>query len=73
VVIEMSKQQMDQTLMAVRVTPSFKAEVQKIAEKMGIPQSVFIRSSIKIVIEEPNLLSEIMEKWKTEHDGKDRE
>lgn len=67
----MEKQTFNQVLYPIRVTAAFREELIKAALEAGVPTSVFVRSSIEIVLHkqraDQDYLSECMKKRQKEH------
>lgn len=68
----MRKKTLIQVLHPLRVSRSFKSELQEACQKAGIPQSIFIRFSIGIAIEqlkeEQGKITELIKEWAKNHE-----
>jgi predicted transcriptional regulator len=80
----MSNQKLTERLISVRLDKPLKLELQRISEELGLPQSMVVRASLRLVIHPPNEVQKIIDRWKKDSDrwyekrekkdnGKDRE
>jgi antitoxin component of RelBE/YafQ-DinJ toxin-antitoxin module len=60
----MPNQKLTERLIPVRLDKPLQDELQRISEELGLPKSVVVRASLKLIIEPPSQVAAIIEQWK---------